>query len=62
MKISEIRKKPEKDLLELLDKKREDLRNLYFRNSAGKIKNVKQISKNKKEIAKILTILKEEKK
>ncbi len=59
MKISEIRKKSKDDLLDLLVKKREELRNLRFRNSAGKVKNVKTISTNKRIIAKILTVLKE---
>jgi ribosomal protein L29 len=59
MKISEIRKKSKDDLLDLLVKKREDLRSLRFRNSAGKVKNVKTISANKRIIAKILTVLKE---
>ncbi len=61
MKISEIRTKTQDKLIDLLSKKREDLRSLNFRNSAGKVKNVKSISQTKKDIAKILTILKEKK-
>jgi len=59
MKIAEIRKKSKNDLEDLLIKKREELRSLRFRNSAGKVKNVKSISETRKIIAKILTVLKE---
>ncbi len=59
MKTSEIRKKSKENIIDLLVQKREELRNLCFRNSAGKVKNVKSISANKRDIARILTILKE---
>ncbi len=61
MKISEIKKKPKEKLTDLLIQKREELRNLCFKNSAGKVKNVKEISKTRKDIARILTILNESK-
>ena len=57
MKIDDIRKKPKEKLEDLLAQKREELRNLRFRNSAGKVKNVKSISETKKDIARILTLL-----
>jgi large subunit ribosomal protein L29 len=59
MKIQEIKKKSKADLMDLLVKKREETRSLRFRNSAGKVKNVKEISGVRKDIARILTILKE---
>ncbi len=57
MKISEIKKKSEEDLKNMLVREREKLRELCFKNAAGKVKNVKAISEAKKNIARILTIL-----
>ncbi len=58
MDISEIRKKTKSDLKDLLFKKREELRKANFSIRSGKIKNIKSISKIKKDIARILTVLK----
>ncbi|MCX6722773.1 MAG: 50S ribosomal protein L29 [Candidatus Staskawiczbacteria bacterium] len=61
MKTAELRKKDKKELektVQLLTKKLSDLR---FKFSSGKLKNVKEIKNSKKEIARILTILKETK-
>ncbi len=58
MEIEEIRKKTKSDLKDLLLKKREELRKANFSIRSGKIKNIKSISKIKKDIARILTILK----
>ncbi len=58
MKIDEIKKKNKEDLMDLLYKKREELRKINFSLHSGKIKDVKSISKIKKDIARILTVLK----
>lgn len=59
MKISEIRKKTKEELKKLREEKEERLRILRFDLSAGKLKNVREIRAIKKEIARILTLLKE---
>ncbi len=59
MKTAELRKRDQKELektVETLTKKLSDLR---FKFSSGKLKNVKEINSYKKEIARILTIIKE---
>jgi large subunit ribosomal protein L29 len=58
MKIAELRQKTKQDLEILLRDSREKLRQLYFDLSAGKVKNVREIRKIKKEIARILTLIK----
>lgn len=57
MKISEIKQKPKNELQKLLQEERDNLRQLRFDLSAGKVKNVREIRKIKKDIARILTIL-----
>ena len=57
MKISEIRQKSKKELENMLLAQRERLRNLRFDLASGKVKNVREIRELKKEIARILTIL-----
>ncbi len=59
MKISEIRTKSKLDLENLLINKREEARRIRFDIASHKIKDVKALNKIKREIAKILTILKE---
>lgn len=59
MKTQELRQKLEKELKKILEDSRIKLRQLYFDLSAGKVKNVREIRKTKKEIAKILTLIKE---
>ena len=61
MKIIELRQKPKNELQTLLSEKRERLRQLRFNISSGKVKNVREIRMIKKDIARILTILKIEK-
>jgi len=59
MKASELRKRNKVELkkdVEILRKKLSDLR---FKFSSNKLKNVKEVSNIKKQIAKILTILNE---
>lgn len=58
MKLVELRQKSKEELKKFLKDNRERLRNLRFDLSAGKVKNVREIRKIKKEIAQILTLLK----
>ena len=58
MKIIELSQKPKNELQTLLSEKRERLRQLRFNISSGKVKNVREIRMIKKDIARILTILK----
>lgn len=59
MKAKGLRKKNSKELKKVEANLREKLRVLRFDLEAGKVKNVKEIKAIKKEIAQILTILKE---
>ena len=61
MKAQELRKKDKKELLKTVHEIRKKLSDLRFKFSSNKLKNVKEISNLKKEIARILTILKETK-
>ena len=61
MKTADLRKKDKKELektVQVLTKKLSDLR---FKFSSNKLKNTKEIANSKKEIARILTIIKETK-
>ncbi len=57
MKITEFRQKPKSELQKSLQDSREKLRQLRFDLASGKVKNVREIRKIKKDIARILTIL-----
>ncbi len=57
-KAKELRKKTKKELNRSLREKRERLRQLRFDLTSGKVKNVREIRAIKKDIARILTILK----
>jgi len=59
MEISELKQKSKTELNKLLQDLRERLRQLRFDLVAGKVKNVREIRKIKKEIARILTLLKQ---
>jgi ribosomal protein L29 len=58
MKIEELRQKPKAELEKMLIDYRERLRVLKFDLAAGKVKNVRVIRQLKKDIARILTLLK----
>jgi len=58
MKVSELRQKSKTELQKILENDREKLRQLRFDLLAGKVKNVREIRKIKKEIAQVLTISK----
>lgn len=57
MKISELREKPKKELLRLLETSREELAQLKFSVAHKEQKDVTQLKKKRKEIARLLTVL-----
>jgi large subunit ribosomal protein L29 len=59
MKTSELRQKTKEELNKNLIQEKEKLRNLRFGFELKKNKNVREMRKTKKNIAQILTILKE---
>ncbi len=61
MKAGDLRKKDSKELEKIVHDLRKKLSDLRFKFSSGKLKNVKEINNSKKEIARILTLLKETK-
>ena len=61
MKATELRKKDKKELEKIVQELRKKLSDLRFKFSSNKLKNVKEINNSKKEVARILTILKETK-
>ena len=60
MKIKELRQKTDKELKELLAEDQHKLGQLKFDLAAKKLKNVRQIRELRKEIARIITILKKD--
>ena len=60
-KIISFRKATEDELNRILDEKREKLRVLKFELAAGKIKDIREARETRRDIARILTILKEKK-
>ena len=58
MEIKELKNKKESELHRILADARNDLRELRFSYVNGKLKNVRDIRKNKKTVARVLTILK----
>ena len=59
MKIRELRQKPKKELQNSLSNLRNKLRELRFNLAGGKVKNIKEIHQIKKDIARVLGLLKE---
>lgn len=59
MKMGELKGKKEVELHNLLKEKRSHLRDLKFKATAGRLADNKEIARTKKEIAQILTLLKE---
>jgi len=59
MKAKELREKDIEELKNLLGKQREKLLKTRFQLAMGRLKNVREIRKIKKDIARILTILSE---
>jgi len=61
MKIKELREKNKEELKKLLNEKREILRKLRFDVASKQIKNNRDLRENKKDIARILTLINEAK-
>lgn len=61
MKIAELRSKSQKELQEFLAAQRELTRSLRFSISHQQHKNVKELNKVKKVVARILTVMREKK-
>ncbi len=61
MKIRELRRKSNKELQQTLIELRDKSRELRFNLAGGKVKNIKEIRQTKRDIARISTLLKEEK-
>ena len=59
MKAKDLRKKDKKELEKTVQELRKNLSELRFKSSSNKLKNSKEFNVSKKEIARILTILKE---
>ena len=59
MKIIELKQKNKEELQGMVAEDRERLRVLRFDLAAGKVKNVREIRKIRKDIARILTLLRD---
>jgi len=59
MKASELRKKDKKELSKSVHELEKKLGDLRFKFASGKLKNVKEINNSKKELARTLTVLRE---
>ena len=62
MKFQDLKNKAKSELSGLLGRKRAKLRELRFNLASGKVKNVREIRETKKDIAKILTFLRQKEK
>lgn len=58
MKAVDLRKKSKEELQKDLRDLRENLNNLFFKLAANKLKNVREIRNIKRDVARILTVLK----
>lgn len=59
MKSSELNQNKKEELQKILQDKRENLRQLKFDLASGKVKNVRSVREMKKDIARILTVLRQ---
>lgn len=59
MKLKELREKSDAELQKLLKSFRESLREMHFKVANDQMKNVRSIRVTKKDIARILTLIKE---
>ena len=57
MKANELRQKSQLELQKLLQESREKLRQLRFGLVSGKVKNVREIRKTRRDVARMLTVL-----
>lgn len=58
MNIKELKNRSQPELKNILEENREKLRQLRFDLASGKVKNVREIRKTKKDIARISTLIK----
>lgn len=61
MDFKDLQNKNERDLHELLSEKRNELREMKFKISGKQMKNLSGVKKNKKIVARILTLLNKKK-
>jgi ribosomal protein L29 len=61
MKFKELKTKEEKELEAMIEKAKDDLEAMRFKISAGQLKNVREVRKAKRLIARILTLKNEKK-
>lgn len=61
MKIKDLQNKSQEEKQEILNLKREKLRDLRFKDSNKQLKNIREIRLIKKEIAQILTYINQKK-
>ena len=59
MKADEHRELPAEGLAERLDETREEFFNLRFQNATGQLENFSQLGQRKRDIARILTVMRE---
>jgi len=57
MKTNELRQRSKEELKEIVNELKKKLQELRFDLVSGKVKNVREIRKTKKEIARVLTVL-----
>ena len=57
MKIRDLKGLPQNELKNLFLEKRDSLRQFYFKLARGRVKNLKEARETRKDIARILTIL-----
>lgn len=58
MKIKELRQSSKEELKRILSEKKEELQSFHFKTSKGRVSNTKQARELRKDIARILTLLK----
>lgn len=61
MRIKDIRKKTEQDLRKLLAELQDNVRSLRFKVASREVKNHQLLRLTRKDIARVLTVLKEQK-
>ena len=59
MSVKEIREKSEPELRREIEERRQHYRELKFKVVAKQVKNIKELNRVKKDIARMLTVLKE---
>lgn len=59
MKIKELKQKSDQELKETLIHLRDNFRELKFNLAGGKVKNIKEIHQTRRDIARVLTLLKQ---